>query len=124
MTDYHFSRAKDGDITYCKECFAIMEVEYSWVGDIKIGKMEKSYKVASVGLDIKHLIEDHLGTTIDLTNVVLVEGDWHWDRKFEVGFFVGKSMMFGDITARRNEDWEVTDKVYTLPEPTEEEVEA
>lgn len=121
---YHFSREiTENDTVYCKECLAILDKHVYWVGTLKVGKMEKSYQLENAGLNIKELIEDHLGSVIDLENVVIVEGSWAWDRNMEVGFSIGKSQMFADIEARKSEEYTATDKYYA-PIPVTEEVEA
>ena len=111
----HWYHEADGDTTYCRDCLVILETKPVWSGTLTIGKMQTPFETPTVGLDFKELLEDQLGTTIDLQNVVIVKGTYSWDRTFDLAFSVGKSWMYGHLTASNNDQYIPTDRFYNPP---------
>jgi hypothetical protein len=105
---------KDQGARYCKGCLVIMEEVPHFYGSIKIGQLSNNYEVGGSTLDIKMLIEDHMGTIIELTNVIIgPTPDRYWEVNYMVGFTIGKSLMMADLSANRSTKYIPTGRFYT-----------
>ena len=115
----HWYHESVDNVEHCKDCNVILDVQPFWEGKITIGKLENLYEIEGVDFDFKELIEDQVGTGIEIDTVRIVNGANYWDRPFLVVFTVGRARLTANIAASKSNHYIPTDQIYT---PVVEEV--
>lgn len=91
---------EDKDATdkwYCRRCNMVLIAIPTWIGNVRVGKLESRFEADGISFRMKDQIEMYLGTSIEISDIVVDNSQWYrYD--YMIGFYIGKSLMTAHLT--------------------------